>query len=378
MKQNLKPLAMATTYPINGSADGLPISVTFEAAPSDIIIRKLEVVDSIINESVEEEYINFGSTKSIVTEIRIDGTPIPSAGFGVMGSYGPDSLNSVDLDLALSTGEVLSMDVAITGIGSIAALYTDQPPTLPTLKNFLGMTLPLTPVIGPVTPATATLTVDLSHPGSSDAISFFNQYDGDSGPGTLSPAGGPRGVGIGSNDYDNTGSVSDIAASIADAINDGTNDFSGMFSASDLGAVVTLTAATPGPIGNMLRISNEVADITETSFTGGVMGPDTTITLDTVPATLPIGSVITKIFTFNTVGDGVSIDDFTTITGLTINAGPNLLDFQIYGANTGFSSEGEDMELNIPVSASDTIAITANTYFPVAAVFFTVIIESPQ
>ena len=80
----------------------------------------------------------------------------------------------------------------------------------------------------------------------------------------LTPAGGPRGVGIGANDYDNTlGSAAAIAADIRDAINDTSNGFAVAVTAAidiSMAEQVNLIAtdAFAGALGNTITFTTTV------------------------------------------------------------------------------------------------------------------------
>ena len=84
----------------------------------------------------------------------------------------------------------------------------------------------------------------------------------------LTPAGGPRGVGVGANDYDNTlGTAAAIAADIRDAINDASNGFA-----------VAVTASID------ISVANQVNLIATDAFAGAA---GNAIVFDTVPSPSP-------------------------------------------------------------------------------------------
>jgi len=95
----------------------------------------------------------------------------------------------------------------------------------------------------------------------------------------LTPAGGPRGVGVGANDYDNTlGSAAAIAADIRDAINDTSNGFAVAVTAAidiSVAAQVNLIAtdAFAGAAGNAIAFTTTVpADFTLNPLGGFLTG----------------------------------------------------------------------------------------------------------
>ena len=95
----------------------------------------------------------------------------------------------------------------------------------------------------------------------------------------LTPAGGPRGVGVGANDYDNTlGSAAAIAADIRDAINDASNGFAVAVTASiDISVAeqvnLIATDAFAGAVGNTIVFTTTVpADFTLAPLGGFLTG----------------------------------------------------------------------------------------------------------
>ena len=99
----------------------------------------------------------------------------------------------------------------------------------------------------------------------------------------LTPAGGPRGVGVGANDYDNTlGSAAAIAADIRDAINDPSNGFAVFVTAAiDISVVeqvnLIATDAYAGVLGNTVAFTTTVPADFALSPLGGFLtgGVDT-------------------------------------------------------------------------------------------------------
>lgn len=95
----------------------------------------------------------------------------------------------------------------------------------------------------------------------------------------LTPAGGPRGVGVGANDYDNTlGSAAAIAADIRDAINDASNGFAAAVTAAiDISVAeqvnLIATDAFAGAAGNAIVFTTTVpADFTLAPLGGFLTG----------------------------------------------------------------------------------------------------------
>lgn len=95
----------------------------------------------------------------------------------------------------------------------------------------------------------------------------------------LTPAGGPRGVGTGANDYDNTlGTVNAIAADIRDAINDTSNGFAAKVTAAiDISSAAQInlraTDAFAGTAGNAVVFTTTVpADFTLNPLVGNLTG----------------------------------------------------------------------------------------------------------
>ena len=95
----------------------------------------------------------------------------------------------------------------------------------------------------------------------------------------LTPAGGPRGVGVGANDYDNTlGSAAAIAADIRDAINDASNGFAvAVTAAIDISVAeqvnLIATDAFAGALGNTIVFTTTVpADFALNPLVGNLTG----------------------------------------------------------------------------------------------------------
>tara|TARA_B100001094_G_scaffold310844_1_gene345906 strand:- start:5522 stop:9064 length:3543 start_codon:yes stop_codon:yes gene_type:complete len=95
----------------------------------------------------------------------------------------------------------------------------------------------------------------------------------------LTPAGGPRGVGTGANNYDNTlGTINAIAADIRDAINDTSNGFAAKVTAAiDISSAAQInliaTDAFAGAAGNAIVFTTTVpADFTLNPLVGNLTG----------------------------------------------------------------------------------------------------------
>jgi len=376
--ESLKVLSV-TTFPLIEPDDFASLStITFSPAPEDLIIKRFEIssVFSRDPDPLAEGLFDQSGDLSFLENIRINGTPIDSSGNITPTVYTNFGVNQVEFNLRLSSGDVLTMDFRIRGIGSLSALYIPEPATLPPVSNFIGLPSGTFFALIPnnTTFATATLTID-SAPLTAENISFFNDILDNNA--TLFGNLGPRVSG--SDNFDaSLLNVNDLATEIAAAINDVANNISNMISgAVAVGNVVTLTARVSGPLGNTIRINNDFSGITETGFDGAILEPNAVVVMEAASPTLPAGSFIKYIET-RTIGGEGNFDASIIVDSLIIGAGSNLLDSALYGGTTGTIFDNVNGELNIPISANDVVTLEVNGYISGLTVLIHLVIESPS
>jgi len=381
VEESYKILSMTDTqFPLVNTGAGTFTTVTFDAAPADILIKRIEItsIDDPQNpdDPSDEDYFDVESNGSYIEIIEVDGTQIDSTGVLLPMIYSDEGSDTIDLNLPLSSGEVLSLDFGANGVSNVAVLYVDQPATLPPVNNFLGAASPtfFKVMTGPTVYSTATITVD-SVPPADPTFSFSNNFTNEDQ--SLTGEAFARTSGL--NDFDYTvGTINGLATEIAAAINDGGNGFSGLFTAAAVTDTVTLTAAFPGPIGDLTQLSSPSADFTLIDFTGGTIGAVETFTFAAASATLPVGSVIKRIETMAFGGDGAVAPQPLMIEALKIDGGSNELDTQINGTTTDLNfSQKENVELDISIAASEVVTLELRSWVPGLLVFANIVIESP-
>ena len=369
--ETLKILGMTNTFPLDPSL-GQPIAITFAAAPSDILIKQFNV-KMMKEQTTDSILIDLGELTAYFENIEINGLPLDFAGVGLLQVYSDEAASPIDINIPLSEGDVLSFDLYVTAgaPGSVNALYVNQPGTLPSSNYFIADSTS-TVLSAPGTSATYTLTVNSAPTDGSADIVFQNRFKTTSTFGSstfsLTPAGGARTSG--QNDYDNTlGTPTLIAANIVAAINDSSNNFdTAGFSASNVGATITLTASLPGPIGNQISVDNDIPEISSTGtyFTGGALSSDTTLTLVAAPADGTITDIYIQV---NNLAEDQA-NNFLTLKALKINGGSNELSSQISGDYLDPTNNNRNLNISIPINAGDIVTLEINGFYS-SALFVT-------
>jgi hypothetical protein len=382
-EEDTKFLGMTNTYPFLVATPGIPVVVTFPAAPVDLLIKRLagnqsrEIVFGATE--LDGQRSELGTTFTAITAIRINGTPIDSDGFGTYSLFTDETDNPIELNIPMLAGDLLEIDVLpfVSGsFGSINIEYIDLPASLPVQRNYVGVVAPgIIPVPASSSSATAVITVSLPTPVSTGTLSFDEGFDGDN-TSDLIGANTPRTPGSGDNAFDTSGiafggGVAGVALEIEDAINDPSNSF--RFTALAAGSTVTLTYDDSGPTGDTVSVSSSIPEITvPAKFTGGVMDPPTAVTLVPVPA----DGTLKSVYYFAIAGEGLLFNDYTALVTLKVNAGPNLLDSQYHGSLLHPNYNSKSPGLDIPVLAGDVIELgITNSHHEDTFVLATAIIE---
>ncbi len=370
--ETLKVLGMSNAYPLDGS-NGQPLAITFAAAPTDILIKQfnVSVLKNVSDAPTILDY-DLGGSLVYLTNLTINGSPIDTAGIGLLNVYSDFAQSPLDINIPLDEGDVLGFDLYFNAgaLANISALYVNQPVILPSRNYFIGDAAP-TVIPAPSVAATMTLTVNSAPTDPSDGITFQQRFNTTLDLGgtviSLDPAGGPRNSG--SNDYDNTlGTPSLIAANIAAAINDSANTFDTAIgiTAVAVGPVVTITAISAGPGGNQIIVDNDVPEITPsgTHLSGGLIGATATITFPAAPA----DGFITDIY-FQMISGESYYNPFATLKTLKINGGADLLNSQISIEQLFPQYNDRSLGINIPIETGDIISMeVASSYIGAVAI----------
>lgn len=369
-------LGMDNTYPLStGTTLFTPITVTFPAAPQDLLVKRIVITETNVHENSNLENNNI---YCLISAVRINSVAIDTAGYGIAQVFTNYAEIPIDLNIALNETDEIEIDLTFLNycFADVSLLCIEQPATLPSSYAFLGRTAPgYTAVVASTTKATATITIN-SVPITGGSITFSNNFFTELTDVVLAAAGGARTSG--DNDYDDTLTpASSLATEIAAAINDVANDFdSQLFSASALSNVVTVTSAYAGPIGNFSLITESIPEISISTFSGGSMPSATTITFVAAPEN---GTLVglKMISYFGTTVDS-SFNKFISVQTLKINGGSNLLTSPISGdiLEPTENTNGAYPLLDIAITAGDIITITTlNSYYSNISVAINAIIK---
>lgn len=372
-------LSMTNTFPLQlgvdagGNITGVPDTITFEPAPSDILIK--HIAGSTLGYNQSADLLENFDPVLFVQEIRVNGSPIDSAGGAQLNVYSVYRFNPVEFNIPLEQGDVIEFDISgqAESISAFSLTYEDLPDTLDSgINSFLGSTSLVTLLPAGTDDAEAILTVTSG--SLSSEILLISRWLANTD--SLQGAGGPRTPG--DDDFDNTLATSDlIAADIADAINDPLNSFT-YLSASAVGSDVTLTFANSGHVGNLTRITNGYDGIgieAPDFFSGGSPGAVTTITFEPAPSDCTLKYLVIKGLAEESVE--VSFEWAVSVEALRINGGSNLIGGGVPASL--FSSNGSrySPNLGIELSAGDVVTIDVVNSFIPAAFLFSAVIELP-
>jgi hypothetical protein len=387
--ENLIPLGMSSSFPFEMSSSATPggtgndiyndypepITITFAAAPDDILIKRLKI-DTYVAEGTNlaerEVYRNERSIHATVEEIRVNGTPINSAGMAMLGQYTTDSESPVALNLPLSSGDIVTMDITIRegSLGFVSLLYVAQPATLPDSNYFIGPAKGAQPFghqtipSAPGTYATGSIQVTASPVGLGETIDIWNRFTNQSFRIT-SVSGAPA------DDTEfqgDAGSINAIAVSLENAIS---TRWASEISTGGApgGDTISLTADNINKMGNQLYIDNAVTGISIlTNFSNGTSSATETITLEAAPANGTIKQIYLSAMQVTTNGESNRTEDgdlgeMYAISGLKIDGGANQLDSQLHGKIISPWTNEYNPDLNIAITSGQVITLEVESSF---------------
>jgi hypothetical protein len=353
---------------LTGGGTLVPTTLTFEAAPVDLLLKQLFVfaaADQVLDATA---FLR-------LTSLSIDGGPNLLSGvlpLPLVGATTPAS--TPELDLALPAGSVVSIIVEmLAGLGALLTATWSAiplPSTLPSARSLLGAPDVVTSVAG--VDAQALLTVGPGSPGSPAPgdVLLFKGVGSESQ--ALTGTGGPRTSGA--DDFDTTGPDSAVVASIVAAVNDPANSFPS-YTATDLDPVIRFeigggsfpNSFGPGAgAGNTIEVYSNGMGPNPLSFSGGT-NPVATVVFVAAPEDL----YLERLYFVAIAGEGITVfADLLIVTSISIDGGPNLIDGPITGAILNAGGLAAAPLLDIPIDSGSVVTVLVETPgIPGTAVF---------
>jgi hypothetical protein len=333
-------------------------TISFVPAPRDILLKQL-LVSVTVNESVD------GFPQILrLTSITVDGGANLVTGYVTVPiTSGETPATSPDMDITVLQGQVVSItfDSVSNGNAYFHATWTavDLPADPPTGKIYLGGP-ETSPIINSATRATAPLTVDTA---ASVVAGDTIVFDFNGSVEVLTGVAAARTSG--QNDFDTSGTASQIVASIVAAVNDASNTIDDTsFTATDNDPIVTITG-NGGYQGNdsdnySVTVNSSGMSPATLVFTGGANTSG-----DIVFPAAPQDMTLERLYLTAILAGGAAVVSRTmVVTAVTVDGGANLLSGGVAGTVLASTSEQEGPLFDIALTAGQVVTVTIENVIP--------------
>jgi hypothetical protein len=343
---------------LTGGGVRVPTTLTFETPGVDLLLKQLffhVAADQLLDASVI----------LLLTGISVDGGPNLLTGLASVPLVAAATpATSPELNIPLPAGSVVTVEVedlaALPALAIAGWTAIPLPSTSPPMRMLLGCA---DAVIGvPGTDATTAITVTSAALVLAGDVLVFTDVGSDRPKLT----GAPGARTSGSDDFDATGSISAIVASIVAAINDGNNNFDG-YIAVDADPVVLITDENSGTVNNgygMIEVYSAGMTPAVASFSGGT---NSLVTL--VFEAAPADAILERLYlTAVTLQGAIIVTNALILDSITIDGGPELLEGQSPAALLSASGLQASPLLDIPISAGEVVTVIVEAPLPTAVI----------
>lgn len=323
--------------------------VTFPAASSNMLLKQLFVAASA------DQQLAVGPF-ALLTSITVGGGANLISGITPLTVVDATSpATSPELNIPVSTGQVVTLTFQGLLGKPIFVVPTwtkiDLPTSLPSQRSLLGCTASVASA-GLVSASTNLTVTSAANTLAGDSIILI---DNAGNALALTGTGGARTAG--QNDFDTTGAIGAIVASIVAAINDAGNDFVGAgYSAVDNNPIVTISYSEGGSLANVtasVEVKSSGITPATASYTGGVNASGTL----TFPAA-PQDIYLERLYVDAILGQGTIVSSNFTITAVQIDGGANLIEgIEASALLDGARGQASPL-LDIAVSAGEVVTVT--------------------
>jgi hypothetical protein len=352
---------------LTGGGVGVPTTLTFETPSTDLLLKQLFIA------AAADELID-ASIVLLMTSISVDGGPnllTGTASVPLVGAVSPAS--SPELNIPLPASSVVTVVVEnvaprpALAIASWTAVPLPSPP--PAMRMLLG--IPAIAFSTPGTDASADITVTAAASVVAGDVLLLTDLTG--GSRALTGAPGPRTSGA--NDFDTSGTISAIVASIVAAINDPANDFDG-YIATDLDPVVRITDELSGSQANtstQFEVFSAGMTPSVAAFSGGTNGSVTLV----FPAA-PADAILERLYLTGLIPGGAAlVTDALILDSISIDGGPNLIEGESTTAILSANGSQASPVLDIPIGVGEVVTVVIASPVPSVAMLATWTTRAP-